>query len=215
MRTEMNRSARSIRSIGRRDLAQMMANQVSTIVVDGLSALQGGGQTYLINLFRYLPERFRDSLRVIAVIPESGDVFKVNDQIEYVQSSFASGGLVRRMIWSKLRLPRAASTDQGAGSVLPRRFRLHVRRRMEDGRCLQEHAALQRRGTQPLPLRLHPAPGWRSSGTSSRDRSGRPTWSSSYPSSPSRLSISSWARGPERRSSSPTASTIDSGSRAG
>jgi glycosyltransferase involved in cell wall biosynthesis len=76
-----------------------------TVVVDGLSALQGGGQTYLINLFRFLPERFSQSLRVIAVIPEDGDVFRVNDQIEYVQSSFASGGLVRRMIWSKLSLP--------------------------------------------------------------------------------------------------------------
>ena len=82
-----------------------MADQPRSIVIDGLSALQGGGQTYLINLFRFLPERFSESLRVIAVIPESGDMFKVNDQIEYVQSSFASGGLVRRMIWSKFRLP--------------------------------------------------------------------------------------------------------------
>ncbi len=82
-----------------------MASQVNTIVVDGLSALQGGGQTYLINLFRFLPQRLRETMRVVAVIPKDGDVFRVNDHIEYIQSSFASGGIVRRMIWSRLRLP--------------------------------------------------------------------------------------------------------------
>src|SRR5436190_6794504 len=78
---------------------------VHTIVVDGLSALQGGGQTYLINLFRFFPERLQKTIHVVAVIPKDGEVFRVNEHIEYIHSSFASGGLVRRMIWSRLRLP--------------------------------------------------------------------------------------------------------------
>ena len=41
---------------------------MKTIVVDGLSALQGGGQTYLKNLFDHFDPSF--GLRVVALVPE-------------------------------------------------------------------------------------------------------------------------------------------------
>jgi glycosyltransferase involved in cell wall biosynthesis len=85
-----------------------------TIVIDGLSALQGGGQTYLINLFRHFPDRLADSLNVVAIIPKGGSVFRVNDRIDYVDSPFASAGLLRRLIWSKVALPHLmASRNAG------------------------------------------------------------------------------------------------------
>jgi glycosyltransferase involved in cell wall biosynthesis len=80
--------------------------KTKTIVVDGLSALRGGGQTYLVNLFRYLPQRFSESLRVIAIIPTPGDRFRVNDRLQYIQPSFPSHGLVTRVLWSKTILPK-------------------------------------------------------------------------------------------------------------
>jgi glycosyltransferase involved in cell wall biosynthesis len=99
-----------------------MAKDVDTIVVDGLSALQGGGQTYLINLFRFLPPRLLDTMRVIAVIPTDDDVFRVNDRIEYVHSSFASGGLMRRMIWTRFRLPALLRQTQARVLFCPAGF---------------------------------------------------------------------------------------------
>jgi len=81
-----------------------MTKTTKTIVIDCLSALQGGGQTYLINLFRFLPNEFRDSVRVIAIIPCDADAIKINDQIEYIQPTFASRNIVCRLIWEKIML---------------------------------------------------------------------------------------------------------------
>jgi glycosyltransferase involved in cell wall biosynthesis len=91
-----------------------MTKTTKTIVIDCLSALQGGGQTYLMNLFRFLPHEFRNSLRVIAIIPVNADTLMANEQIEYIHPIFASRNIVCRYIWVKFMLPallRQKGTD--------------------------------------------------------------------------------------------------------
>jgi glycosyltransferase involved in cell wall biosynthesis len=87
-----------------------MTSSKHTIVINGLSALQGGGQTYLINLFRFLPDRFRDSLRIIAIVPAGADAFRGFDRIDYITSPFASTSVVNRLIWEKTKLPSLLRT---------------------------------------------------------------------------------------------------------
>ena len=41
-----------------------------TIVIENLSARQGGGQTYLANLLRYLPADVIERYRIVAIAPE-------------------------------------------------------------------------------------------------------------------------------------------------
>jgi glycosyltransferase involved in cell wall biosynthesis len=76
------------------------------IFVDALSALQGGGQTYLINLFKYIPPSIRTDCRIVALLPQgSGSTFNLGSDIEVVSSVFASRGLMFRLIWSNLVMP--------------------------------------------------------------------------------------------------------------
>ncbi len=78
-----------------------------TIFIDALSALQGGGQTYLINLFKFMPPAIADECRVIALLPYGRDrVFSVNPDIEVITSAYASRGLIFRLVWSTFFLPR-------------------------------------------------------------------------------------------------------------
>ena len=78
-----------------------------TIFIDALSALQGGGQTYLINLFKFMPSTMLAECRVIVLLPYgSDDVFRVNPDIEVVSSAYASRSVLFRLVWSTLFLPR-------------------------------------------------------------------------------------------------------------
>lgn len=77
---------------------------VRTIVVDGLSALQGGGQTYLKNLFAHL-DNF-DDLRVVAVLPTGfKDALAAHSRAEVIAPRFASANLPQRVLWSATVLP--------------------------------------------------------------------------------------------------------------
>ncbi|MDH3273567.1 MAG: glycosyltransferase family 4 protein [Gammaproteobacteria bacterium] len=75
------------------------------IVVEALSALQGGGQTYLRNLFAHYEPRTGE--RIFAIVPpQCRDGLNVNPAIELIAPSFPSGSLIRRQIWYKSSLPR-------------------------------------------------------------------------------------------------------------
>lgn len=78
-----------------------------TIFIDALSALQGGGQTYLINLFKFMPPTILAECRVIVLLPYgSDDVFRVSPDIEVVSSAYASRSVLFRLVWSTRFLPR-------------------------------------------------------------------------------------------------------------
>lgn len=82
------------------------SNRRKTIFIDALSALQGGGQTYLINLFKFVPLGLIEECRVIVLLPYGREhVFNANTDIEFVSSALASRSVIFRVIWSKLLLP--------------------------------------------------------------------------------------------------------------
>lgn len=77
---------------------------MKTIIIEALSALQGGGQTYLKNLFNFYPD-YPDA-RVIALVPARfRDELAVNPRIEFEAPNFASRGLIHRAIWNQSALP--------------------------------------------------------------------------------------------------------------
>lgn len=78
-----------------------------TIFIDALSALQGGGQTYLLNLLKFMPPATTADCRVIVLVPHGSEaVFRVNPAIEVVSSTHASRNVLFRLVWSKLFLPK-------------------------------------------------------------------------------------------------------------
>jgi glycosyltransferase involved in cell wall biosynthesis len=75
-----------------------------TVVVNALSALQGGGQTYLLNLFRYLPPALDAHIFVIA--PESWSVSVSDERIALVPIPAAAvQNPYRRALWERFHLP--------------------------------------------------------------------------------------------------------------
>lgn len=75
---------------------------VKTILIDGLSALQGGGQTYLKNLFDHLPDDA--DFKVVALLPDGYQgVFGGNSAIRIV-SPLASDNILMRGLWYWWRL---------------------------------------------------------------------------------------------------------------
>ena len=76
-----------------------------TIVLECLSATSGGGQTYLANLFKSVPEEFLNRHRIIALISLGAEALRTNDRIEYIAPPSASKGLLSRWAWTTLKLP--------------------------------------------------------------------------------------------------------------
>ena len=91
--------------------------RTKTIVVDAMAARQGGGQTYLHNLFKYVPDAGH-SVRVIAVVPPV-DVFRGGDRVEYITPSFSAGNLPARLLWTKTRLPALLRSVRAAVLFCP------------------------------------------------------------------------------------------------
>lgn len=93
--------------------------------MEAFSALQGGGQTYLKNLFLRYPG-YSDT-RVVALVPDDFEKeLPVNDLIEVRTSAFASRGIVYRILWNKFVLPRLlrnlkANVLYSPGGFLPTR----------------------------------------------------------------------------------------------
>ena len=78
---------------------------MKTIVVDGLSALLGGGQTYLRNLLAHLDPAFPARI-VVLVPPGLGAELRVEGNVECIEPGFATRGVIARGIWYLLGLPR-------------------------------------------------------------------------------------------------------------
>jgi glycosyltransferase involved in cell wall biosynthesis len=87
-----------------RDLAKN-AFAKKTIVVNALSALQGGGQTYLINLFRYLPADF--SARIYVIAPDSLPLPTDDERVVRMGiPALAARNPYARAVWEKLRMKK-------------------------------------------------------------------------------------------------------------
>jgi hypothetical protein len=75
------------------------------IVIEALSALQGGGQTYLGNLFEHYEPQ--EGERVVAIRPgRFAGIFTINPAIEVLTPEFPSGSVVHRLLWNRLAPPR-------------------------------------------------------------------------------------------------------------
>lgn len=76
------------------------------IVIDGLSALQGGGQTYLRNLLEYYDSVQHNDVRVMAIIPISHTAFlNVNSTVELLTPTFPAKSIFHRTLWYRFKLP--------------------------------------------------------------------------------------------------------------
>ncbi len=79
---------------------------MKTLVINGVSARRGGGQTNLINLMNYLPEY---DCRVIFILNSSNvelfDKYK-SEQINTYEAKFASKSIFHRIYWEKFILPK-------------------------------------------------------------------------------------------------------------
>ncbi len=88
---------------------------MKTIVVDGLSALQGGGQTYLKNLFDHFDPSL--GLRVVALVPERyREMFVGNPGVQVESPPLGSRSVFLRGLWYLMAL-RGVIRKHGA-SVL-------------------------------------------------------------------------------------------------
>lgn len=77
---------------------------MKTVVVEGLSAKLGGGQTYLRSLLEHY--RPREGVRVVALLPpDLADTLSRDVQVEVSSPAFPSGGPVKRSLWARTRFP--------------------------------------------------------------------------------------------------------------
>ncbi len=73
------------------------------IVINGLSALIGGGQTYLINLLRFASEHTEIKVTVLSPPELANKLHCAN--VEVITIPYASKGLLQRTIWEIFSLP--------------------------------------------------------------------------------------------------------------
>lgn len=72
------------------------------VVVNAYSARLGGGQTYLVNLFKHLPDR--DDLEALVFAPSSLEL-PVDSRIKRVQSGWPTTNPLARTFWERFVLP--------------------------------------------------------------------------------------------------------------
>lgn len=73
------------------------------IVINGLSALIGGGQTYLINLLRYAEQH---DMKVTVLSPPQLVEKLINNNVDIISVPQVTRGLIYRTIWEFLQLPK-------------------------------------------------------------------------------------------------------------
>ncbi|MGH8549275.1 MAG: glycosyltransferase, partial [Methylococcales bacterium] len=73
------------------------------IVVNALSARLGGGQTYLVNLLRHIPDR--DDLSILVFAPEDLDLPE-HPRVRRLSPSWPTKNPLLRTVWEKFMLPR-------------------------------------------------------------------------------------------------------------
>jgi glycosyltransferase involved in cell wall biosynthesis len=76
---------------------------MKTVVINALSALQGGGQTYLQNLISCLNPR--DNLKVFIITHGAHSSLFAGANIEVLSPEFPSKSIIHRFLWEKFRLP--------------------------------------------------------------------------------------------------------------
>jgi glycosyltransferase involved in cell wall biosynthesis len=72
--------------------------------VNALSARLGGGQTYLINLLKFLPEE--NSIQIFVLAPDSLDLPTDRREIRRIRVSWPVDNPVPRAIWERVGLPK-------------------------------------------------------------------------------------------------------------
>jgi glycosyltransferase involved in cell wall biosynthesis len=80
------------------------------IAINALSALQGGGQTYLINLLRYAKD-YKDMEFTVYCNPKFKGLFDL-ENVTAIGCDFASNGLIQRILWEKFVLPRTLKKEK-------------------------------------------------------------------------------------------------------
>lgn len=79
-----------------------------TIVINALSALQGGGQTYLINLLQQFEEKHSkqyEDVKLVVIAPKILDDLFSSSEIKVLRPDFPSKGIFHRYLWERFRLP--------------------------------------------------------------------------------------------------------------
>lgn len=77
------------------------------ILVNGFSARLGGGQTYLLNLLRRVPQHA--GWKVFLLCPDNLDLTSLPGNVERVESDFKLDNPFRRAIWERFNLGKLAS----------------------------------------------------------------------------------------------------------
>jgi glycosyltransferase involved in cell wall biosynthesis len=76
------------------------------VLVNGLSARLGGGQTYLLNLLRRVPQH--DGWKIFLLCPDSLDLTGLPENVERVESGLKLDNPFRRAIWERFNLGKLA-----------------------------------------------------------------------------------------------------------
>ena len=80
---------------------------LKTIFIEALSAVIGGGQTYITNLLQNIPGEWESSHRIVAVLPSSiKDSIHPSRNLEIVTPQFDTSSLPKRGLWLRLYLPK-------------------------------------------------------------------------------------------------------------
>ncbi|MGJ0428123.1 glycosyltransferase family 4 protein [Methylobacter sp.] len=87
---------------------------MKTIVINALSALRGGGQTYLINLLNSLPKG--DFKVLLLVNSKNKQLFSQygSDRVEIFEAVWASKSILHRTLWERIALPHKLKEWQAA-----------------------------------------------------------------------------------------------------
>ena len=78
---------------------------MKTIIIEALSALVGGGQTYLINLLENIPAQWNQHYKIIAIFPKClKDHIPQSSVYEIITPPFDTSKMLQRIFWHKLYL---------------------------------------------------------------------------------------------------------------
>lgn len=77
------------------------------MIINALSALRGGGQTYLLNLLQFINDSSLQEKIIIIVNAENKEIFDqfCSESIEVYEAKFASKNIICRVIWEIFVLP--------------------------------------------------------------------------------------------------------------
>ncbi len=79
---------------------------MKTIVIEALSALEGGGQTYLLNLFNNIPDHWRDSFKIFVLVsPQFVEQIPEHPCLEVIAPTFPSKSIIHRFFWLYYEFP--------------------------------------------------------------------------------------------------------------